>query len=414
YRVVVFANGDTANPGLKLVLNYRNCKSFDQLLTILSNLMRLKAGFVRKLYDAESGRRVQSLKDLKDGENLVAGTWEPFKRVKYPLINPNMNQFDVKKEDDTPRPVTFYPNGDSYHHGFTITLRKSRFHSLKKLIDHLNSNLDLPSGRITRIYTMEGKRIESIEDLVTIAASVSSTTTTTFPSEESPTVEDDGEASPTTHKADPHAQSHVALRSFVIGCGEDPFYHVPYDLNRVRSRHGPVGLGGTTTKNEFLGKIRGVAHPQRKQRKGEGEEGGLTRLDGEEVVVEDKRASGKHHAAPSHHPAHPHKTTQHKPQASIKKKHTEDEIEEDDVVRTARADNADEDYGAENVKEFKKHAAYEDEDEIEIAEEDQDPYEEERPAPKPTLSKSIGKKEQSFLAVDEVKHGKSTRVSRAS
>ncbi|KAI8854135.1 hypothetical protein BC829DRAFT_242968 [Chytridium lagenaria] len=100
YRVIVFANGETSNPGIKLVLNHRNCKSFEQLLNVLSNLLRLKTGFVRKLYDAENGRRIQALRDLKDGQNLVAGTWETFRRVKYPLLNPNMTQFDVKKEDD--------------------------------------------------------------------------------------------------------------------------------------------------------------------------------------------------------------------------------------------------------------------------------------------------------------------------
>ncbi|KAJ3190809.1 hypothetical protein HDU67_006141, partial [Dinochytrium kinnereticum] len=56
----------------------------------------------------------------------------------------------------------------------------------------------------------------------------------------------------------------------------------------------------------------------------------------------------------------------------------------------------------------------EEDDEVEIAEEDEDPYEEEPPAPKSAASKSIGKKEQSFLAIDEVRVGKSTRVSRAS
>ncbi|KAJ3115930.1 hypothetical protein HDU96_010792 [Phlyctochytrium bullatum] len=270
FRVVVFANGEAAGPGLKVVLNYRNCKSYDQLLTLLSSLLRLKSGFVRKLYDAETGKRLTCLQDLKDGQNLVAGSWEPFKKVAYPLTNPNISQFDVKREDDTPRPVTFYPNGDSYHHGFTITLRKTRYPTLKKLIDHLNTIIDLPTGRITRIHTLTGQRLEDMDTLLAIA-SAPSPVSATFPNAPAAAADPDSASpaaeSPTAAAAN---SSGANPRSFVLACGDDPFYHVPYDLNRVKVRHGPIGLGGATTRNEYLEKIRGVAERRRRDRPQDG------------------------------------------------------------------------------------------------------------------------------------------------
>ncbi|KAJ3410715.1 hypothetical protein HDV05_003461 [Chytridiales sp. JEL 0842] len=213
YRVMIFANGESTSPGQRLVLNYRNCQSFDQFLVNLSNLLRLKTGFVRKLYDAETGKRIKCLADLKDGQNIVAGSGEPLKHLgKYQLANPCINQFDIKKEDDTPHVVKFFPNGDGYHHGYNLTIRKSRYNNLKKVIDVLNNVIELVTGRITRIHTMDGTRIDTVDQL-------------------------------------------FAARSFVVCTADDVFYHIKYDVNSIKPR--PIlGLAGSTKTNAFMSKIR--------------------------------------------------------------------------------------------------------------------------------------------------------------
>ena len=42
---------------------------------------------IRKLYDAETGHRIRTLKALRDGHNLIAGGTEPLKKLQYPVQN---------------------------------------------------------------------------------------------------------------------------------------------------------------------------------------------------------------------------------------------------------------------------------------------------------------------------------------
>jgi hypothetical protein len=78
----------------------------------------------------------------------------------------------------------------------------------------LNQTLDLVSGRITRIYTTDGDKMNDIDDIVNCES-----------------------------------------RSFVIVSGDDPFYHIKYDVNAIVPSK-IKGLGGSTTKNELMGLIR--------------------------------------------------------------------------------------------------------------------------------------------------------------
>jgi hypothetical protein len=59
--------------------------------------MFLKAGQIRKLYDAETGKRIKTLQELQPGHNIVAAAYEPFKRGPYMLsddVQPLHKQVD--------------------------------------------------------------------------------------------------------------------------------------------------------------------------------------------------------------------------------------------------------------------------------------------------------------------------------
>jgi hypothetical protein len=68
----------------------------------------MKTGFVRKLFDAESGQRIKGLKDLRDGQNLVASSGDSFKPARYMTHNPSASQFDIRKEDDVSIKTIFH------------------------------------------------------------------------------------------------------------------------------------------------------------------------------------------------------------------------------------------------------------------------------------------------------------------
>ncbi|KAJ3161950.1 Serine/threonine-protein kinase dclk3 [Geranomyces michiganensis] len=160
YKITVFHNGEASIPGVSSVLNYRNCRSFEQLLRHLTELLH---GSVRKIYDAETGGRINNLRQVRDGQNIVVATSmaEVFKRVPY--VFPDGRRGGV--EQDTPRVVTFFPNGDALHTGQVVTITKKMFPSMQRLLDHLNTKIHMVTGTIHKIYTMTGQRQHTVDDL---------------------------------------------------------------------------------------------------------------------------------------------------------------------------------------------------------------------------------------------------------
>ncbi|KAJ3263592.1 hypothetical protein HDU77_010414 [Chytriomyces hyalinus] len=198
YRVVVFLNGNDKYHDLKIVLNYRNCKSFERLLMTLSQIFQRR---IRKVFDAETYERIKTLQDLKDGHNLVAATdYDPLKQLKYPIFDPLAAPAKVP-ENLIPKVVTFYPNGDAYHHGYQLTVKKARYHTLQQLLDHLNHTIHLVTGRATRIYRLDnGTKLEdtNLDPL--------------FSTEKS------------------------APTKFVLVSADDVFYNIKYDVNAYTKR----------------------------------------------------------------------------------------------------------------------------------------------------------------------------------
>ncbi|KAJ1526508.1 hypothetical protein HK096_011220, partial [Nowakowskiella sp. JEL0078] len=84
FRVIVYPNGEN-DKGRSLILNYRNCKNFDQLLKGLTELLQMK-GFIRKLYDGEDGQRIRKLQDLRDGQSIVCVGQEQLVKMKYQAV----------------------------------------------------------------------------------------------------------------------------------------------------------------------------------------------------------------------------------------------------------------------------------------------------------------------------------------
>ncbi|KAJ3137878.1 Doublecortin domain-containing protein 2C [Geranomyces variabilis] len=160
YKITVFHNGEASIPGVSSVLNYRNCRSFEQFLRHLTELLR---GSVRKVYDAETGGRINNLRQLRDGQNIVVATSmaEGFKRVPY--LFPDGRRGAV--EQDTPRVARFFPNGDALHTGQVVTITKKMFPTMQRLLDHLNTKIHMVTGTIHKIYSLTGQRQHTVDDL---------------------------------------------------------------------------------------------------------------------------------------------------------------------------------------------------------------------------------------------------------
>ncbi|KAI9203446.1 uncharacterized protein BJ171DRAFT_600009 [Polychytrium aggregatum] len=211
-------------------------ESFKNLMLTLNDIVRLKSNvFVQKIFDAETGVRIRSLDKLHDGQNIVVASHEKLKKGSYRLRKADSTEPKAaeKKADEEPyRNISCYPNGDIYHNGWTVIIRKSRFQTLKKLIDHLNSQIELINGSVKSIYSLEGAKIQSIDEIA-------------------------------------HGHEYVLA-------GDDPFIKAAYNCNSYKPHQSgePRGLAGATTHNDFMDKIRKIqkskAKPPHQRRVTEG------------------------------------------------------------------------------------------------------------------------------------------------
>lgn len=82
YRVVVYLNGDAATPGVRLLLNHRTCKSFSQLLHLITDTLHLQTS-VRRLYNIKTGKALTRLRELDDGMSIACAGVGAFQKVAY-------------------------------------------------------------------------------------------------------------------------------------------------------------------------------------------------------------------------------------------------------------------------------------------------------------------------------------------
>ncbi|KAJ3364404.1 Doublecortin domain-containing protein 2 [Allomyces javanicus] len=170
YRVAVFRNGDLLTPPARMVLSFRNCHTFDQLMVEMTTSLRLKEGRVKRLFDAESFRPIKTLHDLHDGQNLIAsGTSDPAKRITYPLVDftvPTEVRRVSQMATDKGKVIHVFPNGDTLHTGVKVTVTAFRFkNDLKKLVEYLAHEVPLYTGRLTALYTTSGELVTAIDQL---------------------------------------------------------------------------------------------------------------------------------------------------------------------------------------------------------------------------------------------------------
>lgn len=109
------------------------------MLHLLSQLLRPQTGHIKKIYDAASGRRILGLKAIVDGLNLVGVALETFRPGPYGLVKlePEKKIEDVclyllSSKQEVRKVITVFPNGDSLHNGWTVSVKPSRYPTLKK------------------------------------------------------------------------------------------------------------------------------------------------------------------------------------------------------------------------------------------------------------------------------------------
>jgi hypothetical protein len=92
----------------------------------------LASGNVKKVYEATSYKKLNGLHDLHDGMNLIAVTNDVIKKLPYQLVDPLFKAPSAPA--GAPTIAHFFPNGDPYHMGLSVSITKKRFSGLQKVL----------------------------------------------------------------------------------------------------------------------------------------------------------------------------------------------------------------------------------------------------------------------------------------
>ncbi|KAI9178933.1 hypothetical protein H9P43_005595 [Blastocladiella emersonii ATCC 22665] len=230
YRVAVFRNGDLITPPLRIVLGYRNCLMFDQLMNEMTSAVRPKEGRVRRLFDAESYRPIRSLHDLHDGQNLIAsGTNAPAQQLAYARIDfsqPTDIRRATQMAQDRGKVITVYPNGDPMHTGVKLTVTSYRFRDMDRLLAYLAGEIPMYTGKATHLCQLDGTRVPDLASL-------------------------------------------VGNGSYVMVAGTDPFRHVLYNADGYKRPSAPVATTqqSMSRANEVLERSKKLLEEKMQQQK---------------------------------------------------------------------------------------------------------------------------------------------------
>eukprot|EP00835_Amoeboradix_gromovi_P002270 NODE_125_length_18781_cov_0.243015.p3 type:complete len:385 gc:universal NODE_125_length_18781_cov_0.243015:7731-6577(-) len=89
-RVYVYIEGNPMDAPKRLVLNYRNSKSFGSMLSFLSEELKANDGTIKLLFDASNLSQIVSMDDFYDGVNIIAiansKIVKPREKFRYPIV----------------------------------------------------------------------------------------------------------------------------------------------------------------------------------------------------------------------------------------------------------------------------------------------------------------------------------------
>ena len=100
-----------------------------------STMKIIKSGQVRKLYNISTGKRIRHLSGIENGVNIALSAFDPFKKGNYKtvLFRDNTTAGVKKRDDEVPRIIKVYPNGDAYHNGVGISVTKRNYPTLLRV-----------------------------------------------------------------------------------------------------------------------------------------------------------------------------------------------------------------------------------------------------------------------------------------
>ncbi|XP_026699290.1 doublecortin domain-containing protein 2 isoform X2 [Athene cunicularia] len=187
--VLVYRNGDPFFPGRRIVVNEKKVSNFEVFLKEVTGRVKAPFGAVRNIYTPRGGHRVRQLEELQSGEQYVAGGREAFKKLNYldigetkkkpAEVNNESTVEDVKPVTHSritvsarfrkpllePYTIFLIANGDLISPIVRLLIPRKTLNHWDHILEMVTGKVTLRSGAVHRLYTLDGKLVQSGSDL---------------------------------------------------------------------------------------------------------------------------------------------------------------------------------------------------------------------------------------------------------
>ncbi|XP_032506175.1 doublecortin domain-containing protein 2 isoform X1 [Phocoena sinus] len=192
--VLVYRNGDPFFAGRRFVFHEKKVSSFDAFLKEVTGGVQAPFGAVRNIYTPRTGHRIRKLDQIQTGGNYVAGGQEAFKKLNAtnskdknsyldigeikkrpievvntevkPVIHSRINvSARFRKPLLEPCAIFLIANGDLINPASRLLIPRKALNQWDHVLQMVTEKITLRSGAVHRLYTLEGKLIESGAEL---------------------------------------------------------------------------------------------------------------------------------------------------------------------------------------------------------------------------------------------------------
>ncbi|XP_019345975.1 doublecortin domain-containing protein 2 isoform X2 [Alligator mississippiensis] len=182
--VLVYRNGDPFFPGRRIVISEKKVSNFEVFLKEVTGGVKAPFGAVRNIYTPRGGHRIRQLEELQSGEHYVAGGREAFKKLNYldigeakkkpvevnnevkPVTHSRINvSARFRKPLQEPCTIFLIANGDIINPAVRLFIPRKTLTQWEHVLEMVTEKITLRSGAVHRLYTLDGKLVQSGSDL---------------------------------------------------------------------------------------------------------------------------------------------------------------------------------------------------------------------------------------------------------
>ncbi|CAF96719.1 unnamed protein product, partial [Tetraodon nigroviridis] len=177
-NIFMFRNGDPYYEARRIVINQKRVSNFETLLREVTGGIQAPFGAVRTIYTPRGGHKVNSMENLKSGEQYVAAGREKFKKLDYLEIGsrrkrmlhpaqvkpPPQNRFIVSarflKPIKEPCAVFVVANGDVLNSAVRLLIHQRMLGQFDKILEMITEKMGLRVlGGVRSLYTYDGTQV---------------------------------------------------------------------------------------------------------------------------------------------------------------------------------------------------------------------------------------------------------------